>query len=166
MAKKQSYEQQFRTLGQILDRRHISVFKLLQENDSFTIHGTPDKDTSIKGTVKAWRQALKGEKQSEKFQVTVKDLEREDRNQRMSRAKLNRLPDFYNLSNVMRTIGAHLDAKGVELLELRKRPLNVSIVTKNREGYPEIEERTVASFHNLFLKLHGKRELPSHKAAS
>lgn len=166
MAKKQSYEQQFRTLGQILEKRHLSVFKLLYDNDVFTIHGKPDKDTSLKGTVNAWRQAFKGEKQSDKFQITAKELEREDRTQRMTRAKLNRLPDFYSLSNIMRTIGAHLDAQGVELLELRKRPLNVSIVTKNRDGYPELEERTVASFHTLFLKLHGKRQLPNHKAAS
>ena len=166
MVKKQSYEHQFRTLGQILEKRHLSVFKLLYEKDVFTIHGKPDKDTSLKGTVNAWCQALKGEKQSDKLQITAKELEREDRTQRMTRAQLNRLPDFYSLSNVMRTIGAHLDAKGVELLELRKRLLNVSIVTKNCDGCPEIEERTVASFHSLFLTLHGKRQSPNHKAAS
>jgi hypothetical protein len=51
-----------------------------------------------------------------------------------------------------------LDSQGAELLEIQKRSLSVTLLYRNKHGHPDFEERNIASFYNLFLDLHGKRE--------
>ncbi len=62
----------------------------------------------------------------------------------------------------MRTVGSYLDLKGAQLMEIHKLPLNLTILSRNRAGHPEYEERTIASFYDLFLRLHGQRSKRSH----
>ena len=60
-------------------------------------------------------------------------------------------------SDGLRTVGAYLDAKGVELVELHKRPISITLSYRDKEGHQQGEDRTVSSFYNLFLELYGKR---------
>jgi hypothetical protein len=50
--------------------------------------------------------------------------------------------------------------KGAELLELQNRQLSLTLLSRNKDGHPEMEERSVASFYDFFLKLHDKRGKP------
>ncbi len=43
------------------------------------------------------------------------------------------------------------------LLELQKRQLSLTLLSHNKDGHPEMEERSIASFYDLFLRLHDKR---------
>jgi len=43
------------------------------------------------------------------------------------------------------------------LMEMQKRPLSLTILSRNQAGHPEYEERTIASFYDLFLRLHDRR---------
>ena len=85
------------------------------------------------------------------------DFEQLDRQARSRRRKPNGLPDSYSLSNTLRTVGSYLDRKGAELLEIHKRPLSLTILYQNQDGHPGMEERSIASFYNLFIDLYGKR---------
>ena len=76
---------------------------------------------------------------------------------RAKRSRPRRLPDFYSVSNTLRTVGAYLDAKGVELVELHKRPISITLSYRDKEGHQQGEDRPVSSFYNLFLELYGKR---------
>ena len=78
-------------------------------------------------------------------------------------AQPNRLPDFYSLPNTLRTVGHYLELKGSELLEMQKRQLSLTLLSRNKDGHPEIEERSIASFYNLFLRLHDKRGKPQNR---
>ena len=69
----------------------------------------------------------------------------------------NALPDFYNVSNMLRTLGAYLEAKNARLLEIQKRPMTVTILYQNESGHPDVEDRTIASFYNFFIEQYGKR---------
>lgn len=40
---------------------------------------------------------------------------------------------------------------------MQKRQLSVTILARNKDGHPEMEERSIASFYDLFLRLHDKR---------
>jgi hypothetical protein len=73
------------------------------------------------------------------------------------RTAAGRLPDFYNVSNILRTIGAYLDAKNVRLVEVQKRPLSMTLLYQTTGGYPHLEDRTIASFYEFFIELHSKR---------
>jgi len=50
--------------------------------------------------------------------------------------------------------------KGAELLELQKRQLSLTLLSRNKDGHPEMEERSIASFYDLFLELHDRRGKP------
>jgi hypothetical protein len=85
------------------------------------------------------------------------EIERLEMEGRSRRAKPDRLPDFYSLPNTLRTVGSYLDFKNAELLELHKSPLSITLLYQNENGHPNMEERSVASFYNWFVALHGKR---------
>jgi hypothetical protein len=85
------------------------------------------------------------------------DIDELDRQGRAQRAQPNRLPDFHRLPNTLRTVGSYLDQKGSKLVELRKRELSITILSQSRAGHPEFEERSIASFYDLFVRLHGRR---------
>jgi hypothetical protein len=85
------------------------------------------------------------------------ELGRIEQLEKKKRDKSDRLPDFYNLSNTLRTLGGYLNAKDAELLELHKRPLSVTLLYQNNHGHPHMEDRTIASFFNVFIEMHGRR---------
>ncbi|HEY6997166.1 MAG TPA: hypothetical protein VH851_04525, partial [Candidatus Binatia bacterium] len=61
------------------------------------------------------------------------------------------------LSNVLRTVGAYLDSKEVELLELQKRPISLTLQYRDKSGDQETEDRPVTSFYKFFLELYESR---------
>jgi len=54
-------------------------------------------------------------------------------------------------------VGSYLDLKNAELVEIHKHQLSVTILSRNKDGHPEYEERSIASLYDLFVKLHQKR---------
>jgi hypothetical protein len=57
-------------------------------------------------------------------------------------------------------VGDYLEAKHAELMELHKKQLSVTILSRNKAGYPELEERSLGSLYELFVKSHGRRNNP------
>jgi hypothetical protein len=54
-------------------------------------------------------------------------------------------------------LGGYLNAKNAQLLELHIRPLTVTLLYQNKDGHPQMEDRTIASFFNVFTEMHSKR---------
>jgi hypothetical protein len=54
-------------------------------------------------------------------------------------------------------VGSYLENKQSELIELHKKQLSVTILSRSKAGYPEFEERSLGSFYELFMRLHGRR---------
>lgn len=152
-----SYDQDLRAIGQALEARGVSVFELKRHGGHYVVRGTPEKDASLFSVLRNWRK-LVGHREPSTVSYTLLDIERLDRQGKAKRAKAHRLPDFYSVSNTLRTIGSYLDSKGAQLLEIHKRALSVTLLYQESDGRPNLEERTVASFYNLFIDLHGKRE--------
>ncbi len=92
---------------------------------------------------------------------SAQEIEEIERQGKKKRARSGRLPDFYNLSNTLRTLGAYLNSKDAQLLELHKRPLTVTLLYQNNDGHPHMEDRTIASFFNVFIEMHGRRSRPA-----
>lgn len=158
---KKSYDRQLRTIGQSLEAQRIRVFELRPQGDGFVVKGEPEKETSLLAMLRNWQKRNRREGMSGSLIFTALDLEQLDRQGRAQRTKFNRLPDFHSLANMLRTVGAHLEAKGAELLELQKKDLSVTILARNKAGHPEFEERSLASFYNLFMRLHASRKTPN-----
>ena len=151
------YHQQLRSVGQSLEAQRISVFELSYRGDRIVIKGQPEKETSLLATLRNWQKQRRSEGLNASLTFTTQDLDQIERQGRANRSQINRLPDFYSLANTLRTVGWYLDLKGAQLLEIHKRQLSLTILSRNASGHPEYEERTIASFYSLFLRLHDQR---------
>jgi len=156
MRAKTSYEQELRVIGQALETRGITVFELKNQSGQYVVRGTPGKPASI---IDSMRRLLKGAAKDAgaPLHFSSDELGRIEQLGKTKRAKPDRLPDFYNLSNTLRTLGGYLNGKDAELLELHKRPLSVTLLYQNNRGHPHMEDRTIASFFNVFIEMHGRR---------
>ncbi len=154
-----SYDQQLRNIGQSLESQRINAFELKYQDKCYVVKGDPEQEVSLLATLRQWQKRLRREGMISSLSYAPQDLEQLEGQGRKRRIRPNRLPDFYALPNVLRTLGAYLEEKGAELIELHKSPLTLMLLYRNREGHPAVEERSIASFYDFFLKLHGRRKI-------
>jgi hypothetical protein len=157
MPGRKSYDRQFRSIGQSLEAQRINVFELSAHGENYLIKGEPDKEISLLATLKNWQRRLRSEGIDSSLTFTAYDIDELDRQGRAHRSKTNRLPDFHSLPNTMRVVGSYLESKQSELIELRKRELSFSILSRDKYGHPEFEEKSLGSFYDLFVQLHSQR---------
>jgi hypothetical protein len=151
-----SYDQDLRAIGQALEIRGITIFEIKNQPGRYVVRGTPDKPSSLIASIRRWARGGESDA-SGTINYSPQEIEEIERQGKKKRAKSGRLPDFYNLSNTLRTLGAYLKSKDAQLLELHKRPLTVTLLYQNNNGHPHMEDRTIASFFNVFIEMHGKR---------
>jgi hypothetical protein len=161
MAGKTNYHQQLRSVGQSLEAQRISVFELTCRGDQIVVKGQPEKETSLLAALRNWQKQRRSDGLGSSLTFTPQDIAQIERQGRANRSKGNRLPDFHSLANTLRTVGAYLDSRGAQLMEIHKRQLSLTILSRNQAGHPEFEERTVASFHDFFLRLYDRRSKPN-----
>ena len=152
------YDQHLRAIGQSLDNKRITAFELKADAERYVVRGVPEKDSRLVARLRDWRNRMQGASKEKSLSYGTAEIDRLENEGRLNRKKLNRLPDFYSLPNTLRTVGSYLDAKNAELLELHKTSLSVTLLYQNENGHPNMEERSIASFYNLFVALHGKRK--------
>ena len=160
MAAKISYDHQLRAIGQSLEAQRIDIFELKCRGDHFVVNGKPEKETSLLAALREWQKRLRSEGLASSLTYASQDIRSLDRQGTSKRVRSDRLPEFYSVSNTLRTLGSYLELQGAELLEIHKRALTVTLLYRNRHGFTDCEERSIASFYHLFLHLHGKREKP------
>jgi hypothetical protein len=152
-----SYGQQLRSLGQCLEAQRINTFELTCRGDRFLVKGEPERETSLLAALRQWQQRRRSDGLNTSLIFSRTDLDQLERQGRAQRKRSDRLPDFYSLPNALRTVGQFLELKGAELLELQKRELGLTLLSQDKNGHPQMEERSLASFYDFFLQLHGKR---------
>jgi hypothetical protein len=160
MQSTKSYDQQLRNIGQSLEAQRIMIFELSHRGERFVVKGKPEKETSLLATLRNWQKRRRSEGLSTSLSFSGHDIEQLDCQGRANRLQANRLPDFHSLPNTLRTVGSYLDLKGAQLLEIHKRQLSLTILSRNKDGHPEYEERTIASFYDLFVRMHERRGKP------
>ena len=156
MATQRFYDHHLRVIGQALEEQAINVFELKCQTGRYVINGTPDKPASLSAALKRWR-TMGFKRGPRTLTYGAQDLDQLERLGRSKRVKPNGLPDFYNLSNMLRTLGAYLEDKNARLLEIQKRPMTITILYRNEAGSPNVEDRSIASFYNFFVEQYGKR---------
>jgi hypothetical protein len=157
MAATKHYDEDLRAIGQALEARNISVFELKRLADRYIIQGMPEQTGSLGSKLRQWYWRLRSAFTAESLTLGLDDVERLSQTGRAKRSKPRRLPDFYSVSSTLRTVGAYLDARGVELVALHKRPMTIALSYRDKHGHEHGEDRAISSFYNLFLELYGKR---------
>jgi len=88
------------------------------------------------------------------------DVEQLSQAGRAKRSNREQLSNFRTVSNILRTIGAFLDAGEHELIEIQKRRISITLSYRDKVGQEHKEDRTISSFYNFFLELYGRRGQP------
>ena len=151
------YDEDLRAIGQALEARDISNFELKRLTDAYIISGMPEQTRSARSKVRRWLLRLRSGTRDESLTFGLADVDKLSQAGRARRSKPGQLTDFRHVSNNLRTIGAYLDSKEVELVELHKRPISITLSYRNKAGEEQREDRTISSFYNFFLQLCGKR---------
>jgi hypothetical protein len=154
MASMRRYDEDLRAIGQALEARNINVFVLKQLAENYVIEVMPD-DTGSK--VRQWLHRLRSGSRAQLLTLARADVERLSQTGKAKRSKWGQLTEFRKLSNTLRTIGAYLDSREVELLELQKRRISITLSYRDKTGNERQEDRSISSFDRLFLELYGKR---------
>jgi hypothetical protein len=157
MAATKPYNEDLRSIGQALEARNISVFELKRLPDRYIIEGMPEQTGSLRSKVRHWYWQLRSLFRTESLNLGLDDVERLSQAGRAKRSKPRRLPDFYSVSSTLRTVGAYLDAREVELVGLQKRPITIAFSYRDKQGHEHGEDRPISYFYDLFLELYGKR---------
>ena len=156
MAARRRYEEDLRAIGHALEERDISVFELTRTSEWYVIQGVPEQSGSLRSRVRRWLRLRSGSG-PELLTLSLADIEKLSQAGLARRAKAGQLTNSRSVSNLLRTIGAYLDSKEAELFGLEKRSISVSLCYRDKAGHEQREDRTVSSFHDLFVELWGKR---------
>ena len=149
------YNHELRAVGQAIEAQGISTFELKAQPGRYVVSGTPEKPPTLMAALRNWRRGPRV------LIYTAQDINVLDKKGQARRAANGQLPDFYNVSNVLRTVGAYLDVKNARLLEIQKRPLTLTLMYQTTGGHPLVEDRTIASFYKIFTELHARRSRPT-----
>ena len=152
------YNEELRAVGQALEAKGVTDFELNNQNVGYFIKDLREYRPSFRSTIWNW---LRGRRSGDTGFVTygfdLKDVEELSKSGRARRSKPGQLTQFRTLSNILRTIGAYIDSKEAELIELHKLPISITLVYRDKSGHEHREERPVSSFYSFFLELYGKR---------
>jgi hypothetical protein len=157
------YDQELRAVGQALETQAITVFEMKTETDHYIVNGKPERPSSLLGILRqlhklGWKP---GPRTMTLGPQEIASIERRGRTQRKNP---DSLPDFYSLANTLRTVGAYLNSKNADLLGMQKRPLTVTLLYQSDRGHPHVEDRTIASFYEIFVELYGRRSRDARPA--
>ena len=158
MAATRRYDEDLRAIGQALEARDINVFVLKRLAENYAIEAMPEQTGS---KVRQWLHRLRSGSRAKLLTLARADVERLSQTGKAKRSKAGQLTDFRKLSNTLRTIGAYLDSREVELLELQKRRISITLLYRDKAGHEREEDRAISSFYRLFLELYGKRTRPT-----
>ncbi len=166
MAPTRHYDEDLRAIGQALEARDISVFELKHLADWYVIQGTPEQTGSLSSKNTAWLRRLRSGSTAESLTLTLADVEQLSHAGRAKRSNPERLTNFQSVPNTLRTIGAYLDSREVELIELHKRRISITLSYRDKAGRERKEDRPIFSFYKLFLELRENRSRESSSAAT
>jgi hypothetical protein len=154
------YHHELRAIGQALEAEGISTFELKAQVGRFEVSGAPEKPDSLVAALRHWR--TNGWRRGPRtVTYNARDINILEKKGQARRAANGRLPDLYNVSSILRTVGSYLDVKNARLLEIQKRPLTLTLTYQMMGGRPLIEDRTIESFYKTFIDLHGMRARPT-----
>jgi hypothetical protein len=152
------YAEELRAIGQALAAEGVAAFELYSVPAGYFVRDLREETSSF--ISKVWNR-LRRESHRELDFVTygfeLREVEELSKRGRARRSNPGQIPRFREPSNILRTIGAYIDEKKADLLELHNRPISVTLVYRDRSGREYREDRPISSFQKVFVELIHKR---------
>jgi hypothetical protein len=151
-----SYALALRAIGQSLEAQQTKDFDLSVIETGFVVR--ENKPRYLK-----WRRTIRTngvEKALDLSDVhfSVDDIARLNQSGKERRQTPAQTPDFYVLSQTLRTVGGFVDRRGFRLLDLSLRSSKLILRLEQSEGRRLIETHTIASLHNIFVGMFFERQ--------
>jgi hypothetical protein len=157
MAASRRYNEELRVIGQALEAKGVAVFELHSVKAGYFIQDLREHRPSL---IRKWLgRHRENDGKSLTYGFELPEVEQLSRSGQARRSQTGQLTNFRDLSNILRTIGAYLDAQEVELVELHKNPISITIAYRDKWGNEQREDRPVSSFQNFFREVIRKRSL-------
>jgi hypothetical protein len=152
------YAEHPRVIGQALEARDFAVREIVHLSEWYVIHGIPEPTDSLRSKVRHWLRRLQHNVPAQSsFTLDLTEIEKLAEAGRARRSTPGRHTNLASVSNSLRTIGAYLDAREVELLELKKGGASVTLWYRDNGGHDRKEQRNISSFSQLCVKLLERR---------
>ena len=147
MSKGRRYTEELRAIGQALQEQGVTAFELHAVPAGYFIKNLAEPPFSLWNWT---REFFNKSTESITFGFKFKDVEALSEAGRARRSAAGQITNFRDLSNVLRTIGAYVDSKEGELIDLQKNPISISLAYRDKLGNEQREDRTVSSFYPVF----------------
>lgn len=151
------YADDLRVIGQALEARDFTVYEIVHLSEWYAIHGIPDETSSLWSKVLRWLRRIRHDVPAKSLTLDLTEIEKLSQAGRARRSTPGRRTDLASVSNSLRTIGAYLDAREVDLFELKKGGSSVTLWYRDKTGNNRKEERSISSFSQLCVKLCERR---------
>jgi hypothetical protein len=151
-----SYALALRSIGQSLEAQQIKDFDLAAVETGFVVR--ENKPRYLK-----WRRMIRPNGKGQALDLSdvhysVDDIARLDQSGRERRRTAAQTPDFYLLSQTLRTVGGLVDRRGFRLLELCRRGSKLTLRLEQPGGCSLLEMHTIPALHNIFISMFFDRQ--------
>ena len=158
-----SYAQTLRVIGQSLDPQRAAEFDLQLIDGEFVVRLREQEipPSSWKKLSRSMGIASgfgKGERKLVEHHYSMEKIDELDQTAQTKRAGLEATPDFYLLSQTLRTVGDYIDHSSLRLSALSRRGPRLILWLEEPNGRNRVEEHVLPSFHNYFLQMYLKRK--------
>jgi hypothetical protein len=153
-----SYSQVLRAIGQSLEERGVQEFTLAWQDGEFVVRGKRGLPLE-----RGWVDKVLGQKavQTERtFEIhyPVKSVVWLQIRGESMRKDANQIPDYFRLSQTLRTVGSYIDKRAMPILSLRRSGGTLYLELQERSGNTRVEEHAMGSFEHYFLRTYLRRK--------
>jgi len=147
-----SYSQIFRVIGQSLEERSIEDFALAWQPEEFVVRGKRRAKSEQRWIEKFLGRGSAVIEKSIEIHYSVKSVVWLQIRGEAMRKNPNQIPDYFRLSQTLRTVGSYIDSRGMAFLSLRRDGGSLFLQFRERSGKARIEEHGMGSFEHYFLR--------------
>jgi len=148
-SRRSRYSYILRAIGQSLEEKQIVDFDLIMTGRSCVVHSRRRRAPS---KMREWWQGWWIHEPEGAFPLSFSpvDIEWLNYTGESQRRSLDQAPDFRRLSQMLRTVGAYVDLRRLQLLELRRRGDQLRMRLRDASGAERVEDHSIMSFAKYF----------------
>ena len=153
-----SYSQVLRAIGQSLEERGVQEFTLAWQDGEFVVRGKRGLPLGRRWVDKVLGQKAVQTERTFEIHYPVKSVVWLQIRGESMRKDPNQIPDYYHLSQTLRTVGSYIDKRAMPILSLRRSGGTLYFEFQERSGKKRVEEHAIGSFEHYFLRTYLRRK--------
>ncbi len=147
-----SYSQVLRVIGQSLEERGVEDFSLLWQEGEFVLHCKRVARLEQRWLDKFLGQKVVRSEHNVEIHYSLKSIVWLQIRGEAMRKDANLVPDYFRLSQTLRTVGNYAENRSMPLVSLRRVGGILYLEFEDRSGKKRLEEHGMGSFENYFLR--------------